>query len=385
MRNILFVTSLYPYPAEATGGTHTINKLICAIKDAKIDIFYYDKKSEEVRFSKNINKIYYDCLLVKEKTTRIKSIICCRTFTTEQYKHSSHLLEELLGHNEYDIVVYDQMSSIYLNRNNRAKNILFMADSMPLHFERKLERCDSILEKAYYFLQARFAVREERNQYKYYDKIVYVSSTDLKYESKIHSQFATKMSTMNVGIDIQEIDESIKLDLLSPSLIFTGNMSYSPNEDAMIWFVLNIFPEIQKNNPEVKLYIVGINPTEKLISTCNNIKNIVITGRVDNIYGYIKSADIYISPLQYGSGKRNKIVEAMACGKAIIASPVSMEGFDDITIGEDVLLAHDSKEWISMINMLLVNDELKSKLESNAKEKINTNYDWSFIASGLLK
>ena len=385
MINILFVTSLYPYPSETTGGTHTINKLICAIKDAKIDIFYYDKKCEEVRFSENLNKIYYDCLMVKEKSTRVKSILCCRTFTTEQYKHSSKLLEGILGQNDYDIVVYDQMSSIYLNRNNRAKNILFMADSMVLHFERKLNRCDSIKEKVYYYLQARFAAREERNQYKHYDKIVYVSSTDLEYESRIHPQFVARMSTMNVGIDTHEIDTSNKMELLSPSLIFTGNMSYSPNEDAMIWFVLNVFPEIQRNNPEVKLYIVGINPTEKLISTCKNIKNIVITGRVDNIYGYIKSADIYISPLQYGSGKKNKIVEAMACGKAIIASPVSMEGFDDITIGEDVLLAHNCKEWISMLNMLLTDDGLKAKLETNAREKINANYDWSFIASGLLK
>ena len=98
----------------------------------------------------------------------------------------------------------------------------------------------------------------------------------------------------------------------------------------MIVFIQEVFDKVAEKCPEVTLYIVGKNPTDKLKKLVINRKNIIVTGKVDSVFSYIKSSTIYISPLRIGSGKKNKIIEAISCGTPLIASTVSMEGFEDI-------------------------------------------------------
>lgn len=384
--NILLITPYFPFPSDKSGGVHTINMILKNVKDGHIDIFYYgeDQIDEDSgKFIHTIRNIYFEDLRQKSFFCRIKSILCGKTYTLSMYKKNSHVLSEILKNEKYDKIIYDQYSSMNFEKCDYEKEILFMHDSMPLLFERKKVLLKGI-GRLYYFLQERYAIREEKSFYDDFSKIVFVSSNDIQLEKKLHPQFRSKFELCNLGIDMTAVASSPKLNIDSYSLIFTGVMDYEPNEDAMLFFLSNVFPKVIEFYPTLKLYIVGKNPTNKLKELASKYRNVIVTGRVENVFSYIKSCMVYISPLRVGSGKKNKIIEAMACKIPIIASDISMEGFDDLEM-KTVIHANTTEEWITAINSLLSDNQKMEKLKEKMKNVIDDKYDWNVIAKKLLE
>ena len=254
---------------------------------------------------------------------------------------------------------------------------------MPLLFERKKVLLKGI-GRLYYFLQEQYAIREEKSFYDNFSKIVFVSSNDVQLEKKLHPQFSSKFELCNLGIDMAAVSSSPQLNIDHYSLVFTGVMDYEPNEDAMLFFLSNVFPKVIEFYPTLKLYIVGKNPTNKLKELASKYRNVIVTGRVDNVFSYIKSCMVYISPLRVGSGKKNKIIEAMACKIPIIASDISMEGFDDLEM-KTVIHANTTEEWITAIKSLLSDNHKMEILKEKMKNVIDDKYDWNVIAKKLLE
>lgn len=292
------------------------------------------------------------------------------------------MLEKILNSTKYDKIIYDQYASMNKYIGDSKKSILLMHDSMPLLFDRKKD-LTGLLGKVYYTLQKIYAVDEENKYYDGFQKVFFVSSLDCDYEKYLHPNFDKKFEVINLGVDMKAVETAPKLSIGSNSLVFTGVMDYEPNEDAMIFFLKYVFPKVIKTIPNLKLYIVGKNPTERLKELASGIENVIITGKVDSVFSYIKSATIYISPLRMGSGKKNKIIEAMACQIPIIASDISMDGFEEFEL-EVVTKANSAQEWIDEI-VKMISDESKMILIRKKMENvISSKYDWSIISSHII-
>ena len=329
---LLLITPYYPYPAEKTGGVHTINMILNNLSNYAIDIFYYgEDENKNYKFNNQIKNVYYEDLRNKKKYSRLKSLLIGKTYSSYMYNKDSDVLNSILSTNIYEVIIYDQYSSMDFNiKTNTSKcNYLFMHDSYPMLFERK-GKMANIVGRIYYKLQYIYSIKEEENNYTKFDKIFFVSSKDISNEKNMHSKISDRFYLCNIGIDINEVLKAPELKLKGKSLVFTGVMDYEPNEDAMVYFIQEVFDKVAKKCPEVTLYIVGKNPTDKLKKLVKNRKNIIVTGKVDSVFSYIKSSTIYISPLRIGSGKKNKIIEAISCGTPLIASTVSMEGDDTL-------------------------------------------------------
>lgn len=381
---LLLVTPYYPFPAEKTGGTHTIHMIIKHIDACEFDIFYYgESKCEEVSFSDNIRTVLYEDLRTSGVCRRVQSIIRGKTYSSFMFKERSEILMQLLQNEQYDYVLLDQFSSMQYSKDIQENMILFMHDSMPMLFKRKAY-LSPVIGKVYYYFQNRYAIREEKQYYKEFKKIFFVSSKDVEYEKMIHSQHTHKFAICNLGIDLEMVDLAPNINLKENSLIFTGIMDYEPNEDAMIYFLEDIFDSVLENISSVHLYIVGKNPTKKLIEIASNKKNVTITGEVKNIFSYIKAGAVYISPLRMGSGKKNKIIEAMACGKPIVASPVSMEGFDELIVDRLIPIARTKSEWVNSIVDLLNNPQKRQWIGQRMRSNIDDTYSWKSIARDLI-
>jgi sugar transferase (PEP-CTERM/EpsH1 system associated) len=160
----------------------------------------------------------------------------------------------------------------------------------------------------------------------------------------------------------------------SPVLVFTGVMDYLANEDGVIWFSSRIFPIIKQEFPEIRFIIVGNRPTRK-IRKLENIKGITVTGFVDNIREYYWMADICVIPLRIARGLQNKVLEAMACRKPVIATSNASKGIlcDN---EKDIIIADTESEFAEQVIRLLKNRELRQKLADNALENIRANYRW---------
>jgi len=110
--------------------------------------------------------------------------------------------------------------------------------------------------------------------------------------------------------------------------VFTGAMDYWANIDAVRWFAKEVFPEILKHHVEARFYIVGARPAEAVKSLARQ-EGIVVTGGVPDIRPYLAHARVSVAPLRIARGIQNKVLEAMAMGKPVLATSMAMDGLEE--------------------------------------------------------
>ena len=167
----------------------------------------------------------------------------------------------------------------------------------------------------------------------------------------------------------------------SSTLVFTGVMDYFANEDGVKWFCEQIFPLIKKNIPQAEFYIVGNNPTD-VVWNLSEIDGVTVTGYVEDIREFYMLADICVIPLRIARGLQNKVLEAMASGKAIVATSNASDGIichED----EDILIADSESDFARKV-VTLIEDEAKRKIMGvKAMQNVREHYSWDTNLSSL--
>lgn len=156
-------------------------------------------------------------------------------------------------------------------------------------------------------------------------------------------------------------------------LLFIGNFKHPPNVDAALRLVHAIVPRVQAHIPGVTLHIVGDQPTAQIRELAN--ETIVVTGRVPDVTPYLDRAAVVVVPLRMGGGMRVKVLEALAAGKAVVASRLAVEGLD-VVDGKQILLAETDKQFIDAIIQLLSYTEKRTSLAVCARAWACANLGW---------
>ena len=162
-------------------------------------------------------------------------------------------------------------------------------------------------------------------------------------------------------------------------LVFSGSMDWFPNEDAMLWFLDSMLPAIRRELPEVRLTIVGRNPSAKLQQRAAQETGVTVTGTVDDVRPSVHRASVYLVPLRIGGGTRLKIFEALAMGKAIVSTTVGAEGLP-LEDGKHLVLADTPEAFARQVVALVKNPELRARLGRAGRELVQTRYSWSRVA-----
>ena len=153
-------------------------------------------------------------------------------------------------------------------------------------------------------------------------------------------------------------------------MIFHGTLSYPPNEEAVEILGNSILQGVLSKSPNAYLFLVGKDPP-KLSNS-----HIIATGFVQNLSEYIAAADIAVVPLLRGGGTRIKILEYMACGKAVVSTIKGAEGLD-LQNGQDILLTkYPDSKFIDLIVKLIQNPDLRKSIGKNARKKVESSYNW---------
>jgi glycosyltransferase involved in cell wall biosynthesis len=188
---------------------------------------------------------------------------------------------------------------------------------------------------------------------------------------------AMKITVIPNGVDYDFFRPSSQTHT-EPNLIFTGVMQYYPNVDAVLYFYKDIFHQIKRVVPNVRLYIVGKGPTRS-VQALQQDPAVVVTGFVADLRPYLDRASVYVASLRIGSGVKNKILEAMAMGKAIVATPISVEGIDAVH-GEHLIIAETPEMFALWTVQLLQDGNLRQQLGMNARRLIEERYSWARVA-----
>jgi len=134
-------------------------------------------------------------------------------------------------------------------------------------------------------------------------------------------------------------------------IIFTGNMSYRPNVDAVQHFAAEVLPRIRREMPDVQFCIVGMDPSAAVRRLADG-NRVVVTGRVDDVRPYFDSAAVAVAPLRVARGLQNKVLEAMAMRVPVVASPAAFAGISAVA-GRDLLVAAQPEEFSRAVITLL--------------------------------
>lgn len=164
-----------------------------------------------------------------------------------------------------------------------------------------------------------------------YDASLFVSSSEAALFRRLAPEAALRTVVIENGVDVDyfspaESHASPYRPGIMP-VVFTGAMDYRANVDAVEWFAREVLPEVVNRIPSARFYIVGSRPVER-VRRLERIEGVVVTGGVPDTRPYLAHARVAVAPLRIARGIQNKVLEALAMGVPVVATPAAAEGID---------------------------------------------------------
>ena len=181
------------------------------------------------------------------------------------------------------------------------------------------------------------------------------------------------------GVDLDyfapaDVDES-------PAVAFVGAMDYWPNVDAVTWFADTVWPEIRRKHPTAEFRIVGRSPTAEVRRLADR-PGIVVTGAVADVRPHVASAAVVVAPVRIARGVQNKVLEALAMGKASVVAPPPLAALD-VVVGRDLLRADTPGQWVTAVCHLLADPARRRDLGTAGRRYVETHHTWAACLAPL--
>ncbi len=162
-----------------------------------------------------------------------------------------------------------------------------------------------------------------------FDATFFVSHEEAGLFRRLAPEVSQKVGYVNNGVNTKYFSATRYYENPYPQnewpIVFTGAMDYWANIDAVNWFSREVFPCIIDREPRARFYIVGSRPVEE-IRKLDTVRGIRVIADVHDIRPYLFHARFVVAPLRVGRGIQNKVLEAMAMAKPVLATPAAMEG-----------------------------------------------------------
>lgn len=293
-------------------------------------------------------------------------------FDSEMNKKIVNALEE----SEYDLIYLTRPMANYVTDLDISK-VIQPYDAVYKWHEQTLKATKGF-KKLFYKISYILTKYYEKNIYKKFDVCIVVTETDKK-----------SLKFLNPDLNIIVIPNGVNTEYFKPiyvkeefpSLIYVSDMSSNITATNILHFYNNIFPLIREKVPEVKLYLVGRNPIED-IKVLSSDPSVVVTGYVEDVRPYLAKSSIFIAPMIFGTGIKNKVLEAMSMGKCVVTSKKGAQGIIAVN-NKDIIVVDDKREFAMYVVELLHNKLLRKTIGNNARTIIQTGYSWTKITEKL--
>lgn len=246
-------------------------------------------------------------------------------------------------------------------------SVIDFIDALSLNMLRRAKR-ERWPVKWLFYMEARRMARYERDLVLSFDRQVISSPLD----KKVIGDFETIHIIPN-GVNLNEFsyNEDGRDDNL---IVFIGRMGYFHNEEAAVYFATCVFPIVRKRVPDARFLIIGADPPRR-VRQLAKLPGIEVTGYVPRIQDYLAKATVSVAPMQGGTGIQNKVLEAMASGAPVVATPYALGGIEAVD-GEHLLVAEDTEGMAEQVVRLLKDPALRRHLARNARRLVEEKYTW---------
>jgi glycosyltransferase involved in cell wall biosynthesis len=266
--------------------------------------------------------------------------------------------------------IYAVMIRIIVNLpSNKLPLFVDMVDSMGLNFSRRVALERGIKKRV---------LRIECQRVSAYEVNVVKQATLSFVVSKFDQNFIAldKVVSLPLGIDVLEFFKNLN-GSLDQTIVFTGNMNYKPNVDAVLWFYSQCWGKLKDAVPEIRWIVAGSNPTAEVLALRSD-DSITVSGRVPSLVAVINDAKISIAPMQSGSGMQFKILEAMACSVPVVTTSL---GLGDIAAkpGQAIIVADTPDSFVRSIVNLMLSPDIRQTIGEAGLHYVNEHHSWDTL------
>lgn len=282
-------------------------------------------------------------------------------------------LQRLAQQEPYDVVLFHGKDCFRAIDGWRALPLVIdFCDATSFRVRTKMRHVHPIMAAALgvRYLQVR---RVERKMVQATPQVAFISQRDRDVILGPHSQAAIIPN----GLDIAYWTR--RTHAPQPhTLIFTGVMDYSPNEDTALRLINQMMPRLRPLVPDVRLILAGRNPTPALLRQAQEHPDVTVTGFVEDMRDYLEQAAVFVAPMRYGSGMQNKLQEALAMQVPIVASAIAAEGLRAADgVDAPLYVADQDDQFARCVAELLRSPEEQARLAAQGRAFAERYFSWT--------
>jgi polysaccharide biosynthesis protein PslH len=225
----------------------------------------------------------------------------------------------------------------------------------------------------------RIFIRSEYHRMKRYEPAI---CAEFDLCTMITSKDESRLRALTDAVNVMTIPAGMELPEIVPApvkntIFFISTLTWKPNIDGFFWFYKEVLPLINARVPDVRVVVAGKGNSPEFSSLKD--PQVEMVGFVEDVAPWYAQAEVGIVPLFAGSGMRIKLLEMMAFGKPVVATPIGAEGIH-VDDGENVFIAEDRVSFAERIIELLNSAELRQRIGANARRRVQTEYSWESVA-----
>jgi sugar transferase (PEP-CTERM/EpsH1 system associated) len=380
------------YPPDSGKKTRSFNLLTRLSKEHDIEyLCYVDPAEQESRVEKlsQYFKAVYPVLRRKTNHSGLKfyaklllNIFSSLPFIVSEYYSPAYRkrLACLLKNEAYDLIHCEISPYIIFVKNCLEIPRIGVAHNVEAEIWRRYCATETNpLRKAYTWLQYRKVREYEAKYLKRVSTCVAVSERDARYIREKYGLDCVCVVPNGVDTDYFFYEPC---KIRNNNLVFSGSMDWRPNQDAVKFFLYEIWPLIRTEICDATFTIVGRNPPEWMHKLADKQVGVELTGTVTDVRPFIRRGHVFVVPLRIGGGSRLKILEAMSLGKAVVSTSVGAEGLD-VEDKKNILIEDSPRSFVNSVVGLLKNDDERAKLQLNGRKLVENSYGWEILATKM--
>ncbi len=383
MQNLLFLCHRIPFPPDKGDKIRAYHLLQRLRRRFRVHLgCFVDDKADYAhisKFSAGFDNVA--CIPINPRQARLRAFARLRpdlplSVAYFQDTRLSQWVRSTISRNNIDqIVVFSSAMAPYASLVPKVPRLLDMVDIDSEKFAAYAHGTKWPM-RAIWAREARTLLAFERAAASEFDHTLFVSKSEHARFLALAPEARGYTGWIGNGVDLRYFDP--KNDYLNPfsnkdtPIVFTGAMDYRPNIEAVEWFANEVMPQLSRRRQPPTFYIVGTNPAPS-VQALGQRSNVHVTGRVPDTRPYLAHAAVVVAPLRIGRGIQNKVLEALAMAKPVIASLEAFAGIQAIA-GRDLLVADGPDDTARLVHDVL--DGKYPQLGNHARQTISATYDW---------
>lgn len=313
------------------------------------------------------------------------TVLPSRTPLQAAYSRSpemADLIRQLQAKQTFDVVHVEHLRGAELCHAVEELPIVFdSVDSITLLFDRVLAAGPNLKSRFLAWLDLARTRHYEGRLLERFDRVLVTSPLDRQALVDISpSAEHDRLVVLPNGVDLDYF-QPLATEREASTIIFTGKMSYHANIAAALDLATKVMPLVWQQSPTARLVIAGKDPAPELQALASDSR-IDVTGTVPDLRPYLAQATVAVTPIRYGVGIQNKVLEAMAMATPVVSSPQAVSALQ-LQDGQDVLVAEKPPAMAEAIRRLINEPDLRQQVGQAGRRYVEQHHDWHLAAQRL--